>query len=163
MRTNLSRLALAFALVALSACKCMSGADCAAMCALTDKDKAAISAGSETWLKAVRAADWNAVAARYATDAMLMPPNQPVVPGRENIRQWFAAFPRIVSFDLKEAEVDGRCDIAFVRGSYTMTFVPPGAPQMTESGKYLEIHRREPDGSWVILRDMFSADSKMPR
>ena len=34
--------------------------------------------------------------------------------------------------------------------------------QMTESGKYLEIHRREPDGTWVILRDMFSADSKMP-
>ena len=72
MSTNVSRLAAVLTLVALSACKCMSGADCAAMCALTDKDKAAISSGSETWLKAVRAADWNAVAARYATDAALI-------------------------------------------------------------------------------------------
>ena len=52
-----------------------------------------------------------------------------------------------------------RDDLAYVLGTYTMTIVPPGAPgPIEDSGKYIEIRRRQPDGSWLISTDIFNSD-----
>jgi ketosteroid isomerase-like protein len=160
---DLSRYAAALALVALSACKsveCREPMACGA--SLSAADRAGISANSAAWLQAVRAADWNAVAATYAADAMLLPPNEPAISGREAIRQWFAAFPPLVSFDLEDLEVGGCCDVAYVRGTYDLALSLPGAGTVRERGKYIEIRRKQADGSWLKLRDMFSSDQPLP-
>ena len=163
MSTTLPRLAAVLALVFLSACQCTMccGVE-ASEATLTPADRAAISANSAAWLKAVRAADWAAVAATYASDAMLLPPDQPAVSGREAIRQWFAAFPPLVSMDVEDTEVDGCCDVAWVRGTYRLAIAPPGAGTIHETGKYVEIRRRQADGSWLKLRDMYSSDEAAP-
>ena len=160
MNLRMPRLAALLALVTLPAC--MGGGQCAETCALSTKDRAAIQANAEAWLKAVRAADWAAVAATYTTDAILLPPNQPVVAGRDKIRAWFAGFPPIVSMDIEDTEVDGHCDLAYARGTYRLTIAPPGAPQVRETGKYIEIRRKQADGTWLKQRDMFSSDAAAP-
>lgn len=160
---NASRLATVLVLVASSACqgtRCERTASCPAN--LPKEDRAAIAANTAAWLKALRAADWSGVAARYTPDATLMPPNEPAVTGRESLRKWFAAFPPIVSMDLNVIETEGCCDIAYVRGSYELAIAPPGAGTLHETGKYLEIHRKQADGTWLMLRDMFSSDSPAP-
>ena len=126
--------------------------------ALSAADRTAIAANSADWLAAVRKADWSAVAAAYTQDAMLLPPEQPAVAGRDAIAKWFAAFPPIISMELDDQETDGRGDVAYVRGAYRLVVAPPGAGTVRETGKYIEIRRRQPDGSWLKLRDMFSPD-----
>lgn len=164
MNLAIARFAAALALVVISACKCTDCSESATCKAnLPDADRAAIAANSTTWLTAVRAANWSAVAATYTPDALLMPPNEPAVSGRDTIRQWFAAFPPIVSMDLEAKEVDGCCDIAYVRGTYHLAISPPGAGTIHETGKYLEIKRKQADGSWLMLRDMFSSDAPAPK
>lgn len=56
-------------------------------------------------------------------------------------------------------EVDGRGDLAYVRGRYSMVMALPSQPELSESGKYIEIWRKQPDGSWKLFRDIFNADA----
>lgn len=164
MNTHPLRFVAALFLVLLAACKCM---DCAApeTCSnsLSAADRTALATNSEAWLKAVRASDWDAVAASYAEDAMLLPPDQPVVIGRDGIRAWFAAFPPLVSMTTKDVEVEGCCDLAYVRGTYQLEVRTSETSTHHETGKFIEIRRKQADGTWLKLRDIFNADGAPAR
>jgi hypothetical protein len=44
-------------------------------------------------------------------------------------------------------------------GSYTMAITPPGAPgPVKDTGKFVTILRRQADGKWLGVVDMFSSD-----
>ncbi len=68
-------------------------------------------------------------------------------------------FPPLTDFKPSTVRVDGRDDLAYVLGTYTMTFVPPGASgPVKDSGKYVEVRRRQPDGRWLVAVDIFNSD-----
>ena len=127
---------------------------------LSDADKAANRAVSEAWVKAVRAADWRAVAALYAENATLMPPNEPAVAGRAAIEKYFSAFPKIVDVTVTPVDVDGQGDVAYVRGTYTLALQPEGVKEpLREVGKFVEVRRKQAGGAWLDVIDMFSGDA----
>jgi len=113
---------------------------------------------SQVSAKAMLAKDWATFAAQYVEDAVLYPPNEPAVKGRAAIRSWLEKFPPVTEFKLTNVKVEGRDDLAYVLGAYTMTLVPPGATPVKDSGKYVEIRRRQADGRWLLAVDMFSSD-----
>jgi uncharacterized protein (TIGR02246 family) len=125
---------------------------------LTDADTAAIRASNASYATAVKAKDWAALAALYAQDAVILPPNHRAVEGRASIQAYFSAFPPMSAFELQIVELDGRGDLAFVRGTYTLTVNPEGAPPVTDTGNWLEIRRKQSDGSWTIYRDTWNSD-----
>ncbi|MBE3072836.1 MAG: DUF1579 family protein, partial [Acidobacteria bacterium] len=51
---------------------------------------------------------------------------------------------------------------AYVRGNYTMTMAFPGAPAVTDKGKYVEIHKKQADGTWKVKYDSWSSDLPVP-
>lgn len=159
---TLLRSSAALTLVALAACKSMCNDGAACPPNLTAADRAAIAANTAEWLAGVRASDWKAVAATYTQDAMLLPPNMPAVVGRDAIQAFFTQFPPIVSMDVTDVEMDGCCTVAYTRGTYRLSIAPPGAGTLHETGKYIEIRRKESDGRWLKLRDMFSSDEPAP-
>jgi uncharacterized protein (TIGR02246 family) len=131
--------------------------------ALSDEDVAAIKASTKAFMQAVRSEDSAAGAALYTEDAVLMPPNQPMVQGRAAIQTWKEASPTYTEFNLTVEEIDGRGDLAFVRGTYSLAVVPEGAPEpIQDTGKYVEIRRKQPDGSWLIAVDIFNSDLPLP-
>ena len=88
-----------------------------------------------------------------------MPPHHPAVHGRAAFERWIASFPRVLRMTLTVDEVDGRADLAYVRGTYAMTLHPDGAPSPVDDvGKYLEVRKRQPDGSWLLAADIFNSD-----
>jgi uncharacterized protein (TIGR02246 family) len=113
---------------------------------------------SSAWEHNVNAKDWNAVAGAYTADAILMPPNGPVIQGRDNIKNFFVSFPPIRDMKLTLIEIDGCGDLAYVRGAYSMSVTIPNSAPIHEQGKYIEIRRKQSDGRWLIARDMFSSD-----
>lgn len=155
---RLSLLSAVLLLAIAGACKSTACCDGAGATALSAADRHAIESSSQVWLAAVRAADWPAVAATYTDDAVLMPPGAPIVSGRAAIQQFFATFPPIVSIDVADVDVDARGDLAYVRGTYRLAIAPPGAGTVRETGKFLEIRRRQADGRWLKSHDTFSAD-----
>jgi uncharacterized protein (TIGR02246 family) len=114
---------------------------------------------TQTAMKAALAKDFATWAALFLEDAVVNPPNEPAVKGREAIRAWLEKFPPMTEFKLNNVYVEGREDLAYVLGTYTMTIIPPGAPgPVKDSGKFVTVVRRQPDGRWLAAVDMFSSD-----
>jgi ketosteroid isomerase-like protein len=73
------------------------------------------------------------------------------------------AFPPISTLTIETQEIDGVGDLAYVRGTYVMTFTLPEAPGPTEDrGKYLLIKRKQTDRSWLITNKIFNSDLPLP-
>jgi ketosteroid isomerase-like protein len=150
--------AVGFPCLALIACQTGTGA-------LSEQDKAAIRTvvGDAEKQATVQNADWAAyVKLYYAEDAMVLMPNTPPVQGRAAIQATMASFPPISAFKAEIVDMDGRGDLAYVRGNYSMTMNPPGAPAMTDKGKYVEVWKKQPDGTWKVSCDSWSSDLPMP-
>ena len=126
---------------------------------LSATDIAAIETTQLQFAAAFLRRDFDALAALYTDDAVVMPPNEPAVHGRTAVKAWMAAFPVVTDFTLSTSRIEGRADLAYVRGTYTMTLRPEGGqtPVMVR-GKYLEIRRRQSNGEWLLEADMFSSD-----
>ena len=143
---------LVFLSPVLSACQPRSAA-------LTDADRSGIQAVTDNFAKAALAADWAAAASAYTEDGIVLPPNGPAVQGRAAIQTFLAAFPKLTSFKLSLVEIDGHGDLAYTRGTYELTLLPPGAKgPVRDTGKFLEIRRKQPDGSWPVVRDIWNSD-----
>lgn len=155
---------LALLTLALSACQPQPTATPqAAPSAFPEADGAANRALTDRWQQAARASDWPAVAATYAEAGMLLPPNGPAVQGRAAIEAWMKAFPAMSDITLTPVEIDGRADIAYTRGTYSLTFASPAKGQpASDNGKYVEIRRKQADGSWLIAVDIFNSDVPLP-
>lgn len=107
------------------------------------------------WMELFNGKDAEALAAMYAEDAVMLPPNEPAIFGRDAIRAGFRE--TFASRDLKaeiealEVVVDG--DLAYVAGRYRMW---TGDGILVDRGKYLEIWRAV-DGQWMIHRDIHNS------
>ncbi len=130
---------------------------------LSDADRTALRAENDSFVQRVRRADWPALAKLYTETAVLMPPGQHAVSGQANILAWMKAYPPVSLFDLRVVSVDGEGDLAYLTGKYLVTIARPGSKTMADTGKYLEVHRRQPDGSWLMVADMFNSDLAPPK
>ncbi|MEP6687954.1 MAG: SgcJ/EcaC family oxidoreductase [Gemmatimonadales bacterium] len=165
-------LAATLALVCTSGCRPAPGESraegaSAAAAPLSAADIAAIRAVDTAFAAAANAGDAAALSALYLPDAHLMPPNTATIEGRDGIGKFWEGF--VGAFAAKTAlssdEIEGYGDLAYARGRFTMDLTPKGkggAP-MHEVGKYLEILRRQPDGSWRYAVDMYSSDLPAPK
>ena len=124
---------------------------------LSAEDVAGVEARSEVVLIAYAAQDWEALKARYTEDVVVLPPNGPEVVGRDNIQQYFASgLPG--TFEFETVEIDGFADLAYIRGTFvSTTSAGEEGESVIATGKFLEIRRKQADGSWLISRDMFNS------
>lgn len=129
--------------------------------ALSEADLAAIRAAADEFEEAGANNDWAAVAALYTEDAVLMPPNAPSVTGRAAVQEVFGQFPTLTSFELTIDDIQGSGDVAVVRGSYTLAMDIEGQ-SVEDSGKYLEVRRKQADGSWPLVIDTWNSDIPVP-
>jgi len=126
--------------------------------ALSTGDAASITQATDRFAAAVRTRDPKALAAFYTEDGVLYPPGETAVKGRAAIEACLAAFPAMKDFTLRIVKVEGQGDLAYVQGTYAITVLPRGASEaVQETGYYLEIRRRQPDGRWLIAVHMLAS------
>ena len=143
-------------LVLFAGAACQSGA--ASVPGLSDADRDALRQNEDAFAKAANSQNFAAAASMYAIEASIMPPNGGAVNGRDAIQKWMASFPPMSDFKLDIVEMDGRGDLAYIRGNYSLKMTPPGAASTADRGKFIEIWRKQPDGSWKIKCDIFNSD-----
>jgi len=130
---------------------------------LSVADVAAIKASRVLFAEAVLAGDGAAVAALFTEDAAVMRPNESVVEGRAVIQASLEPFPSITQFEATIVQMEGRGDLAFVRAAYSMTHIVEGAPEpIHDTGKIVDIWRKQPDGKWLIAVHIFNSDLPLP-
>lgn len=119
----------------------------------------AIEANLKSFVDAFNKGDAAGVAAIYATNAKLLPPNGAMVEGRQNIQTFWAggidAGLKIVS--LTAVDVTPAGNLAIETGKYVSTVPAASGGTTTDEGKYVVVWRREGRG-WKIIRDIFNSD-----
>ena len=118
----------------------------------------------EGWTQAFKGQDPVAFGSFYSEDSQLLPPNAPLVNGREAIQGFWKAVKGMGMQDitLTPVKVDVSGYIAYEVGTYSLNIEPPGAPQTVDVGKYMKALERLQGGEWKIAADMFSSDSHPP-
>jgi len=135
---------------------------CQGPAGLSEADRTAIRQAVDDYVKLRSARDFKGVAALYAEDAILLPPNQAAVQGRAAIQATQEASPPFSNYQVPVLEIEGTGDLAYCRGSYSLAVTPAGAAPIEDRGKYLAIFRKQADGSWKVLRDIFNSDVPLP-
>jgi uncharacterized protein (TIGR02246 family) len=114
----------------------------------------------DRWLQLVKAKDAAAIAALYAEDGAVMPPNAPAGKGRGAIEQAWASMMKTPGFDLtfapEQIVVSSSGDMALDRGTYRLKVAPRGTAQ-TDTGKYVVVWRKV-RSEWKAAADIFNSD-----
>lgn len=129
-------------------------------------DEAAVREADIAWSKSAGARQMAETISYYVDDASLLPPNAPIATGKPAITKvWeglFALPGFAVAWQPVAVEVARSGDLAYSRGTYELTANDPNGKPETERGKYLEVWKKQADGSWKVVADMFSSDQPLP-
>jgi uncharacterized protein (TIGR02246 family) len=116
----------------------------------------------DDWSKAAATRDAERVASFYAEDAIAYPPNEPAAVGRAAAKKVWAGYladPNYtISWKTTHAEVRG--DLGYTTGTYEDALKGPDGKTVNGRGKYLCVWKKQRDGSWKAIHDMWNTDSK---
>ena len=110
----------------------------------------------EAYNEAFNRGDDAGCAAFFTEDVMLLPPDQPMIRGRKAFEETYQS--RIEdnsggthTNELVDFGVDG--DLAYQIGTYAIADSDP-----PEKGKFVNILKRQSDGSWKVSVSIFNSD-----
>ncbi|MFH4968343.1 DUF4440 domain-containing protein [Gaetbulibacter sp. M240] len=108
--------------------------------------------------KALIAHDAAAAAMVYDENASLLPPNENIVTGRENIQTYWqgAIDAGIIDARVKTIDAKSDGDLGYEIGTFELRFLGPDNDTIVDTGKYTEILQRNKEGKWVSLYGMWS-------
>jgi uncharacterized protein (TIGR02246 family) len=124
-------------------------------------DEATIRNLDAQWSKAAGAHDLDGIVSYYSDDAVLLPPNAPVAASKQSIRASWAplAEPGVsISWQVSKVEVARSGDLAYSTGTYALAIKDPQGKPVTDTGKFMEVWKRQPDGGWKAVADTYNSD-----
>ncbi len=129
----------------------------------TRADEAALRKLDDEWSKAAGSSrDVEKTVSYYSDDAVVMLPNIPTLSGKKPVRALWKSMLESPSFSggwqATKVEVARSGDLAYVSGNYEFKETDAGGKPITDKGKYLEIWKKQTDGSWKCVADMFNSD-----
>ncbi len=118
----------------------------------------AVHQANQRFVEAFSRGDAAAIAALFTEDAVVLPPDNPMVSGSKAIQGFLTglltAGARRLSLDT--LDVHETADGAIERGAFSLTMQPEGRPASELEGKYVVIWKRQPDGSCKLAVDIFN-------
>ncbi len=94
----------------------------------------------------------------YSPEAVFMPPNAPLLRGKDAIRTYFTKrFAQGVTLRFEPQDVRGHGPMAYQSGTYILTIERSGAAPVRDRGKYLFVSRLL-NGKWLFEHAIWSSD-----
>ena len=114
------------------------------------------------WLNAAQAKDVDTVLSFFADDASRFPPNAPIVTGKEAIRarvsEEYSGQDFAISWQTTKVEVSRSGDLAYSHGTSEVTVNDPEGNPVTDKEKWVVVWKKQPDGSWKAVLDIWNSD-----
>ena len=93
---------------------------------------------------------------------MVLAPNEQMASGKEAIRKVISDLFAMPGFSVKwqptKVEAARSGDLGYAWGTYELTANDPKGNPMTDRGKYVEVWKKQADGSWKAIVDTFNSD-----
>jgi ketosteroid isomerase-like protein len=151
------------ALLLCLALSCVALPGCRAASRLAPADEAAIRALYQDFSRACvgEKADVSPCVSRYYTeDARIVLPGRPAFQGHDAIAQ---VWKSLADYRERRVEVDaleGQGGLAYARGTTTFVKDVPGGGSVERTWRWLDIWKRQPDGSWKLGCDFGSQEAQ---
>jgi len=128
-----------------------------------EADAAAIREADLAWSQANEVEGLDGAMPFYLDDAIMLPPNRPMAIGKNAIREASEAMGLgsasvSVKWQPTKIEVARSGDIGYAIGNVEGTSINSVGNHVPVKGKYIEIWKKQADGSWMVAADMFSSD-----
>ena len=127
---------------------------------------AALRAADSALQVAVEARDAGQTADLYMADATLLPIAEPLITGRDAIRQEWAKTFGIPGFQNRarttRLEVSAAGDLGFTQGTYESAMTGTDGRPTVERGKWVTVWRRDAEGRWRVATDISNTDAPPP-
>ena len=99
----------------------------------------------------------------YANDAVVMNPNAAALKGKDQIRasmkQEFEDQTSVGQYQITAVDVADSGELGYTAGTYMFTSTDPATRKLvTDRGKWLTVRKKQPDGTWKIVRDVYNSD-----
>ena len=112
------------------------------------------------WSRAAQDRDVERVLSFWADDAIVFPPGSPAVAGKAAIREFVSKSFQTPGFNISwkttTVAVSSGGDLAYATGTNRVTFNAPDGKQVTVEGKAVTVWRREKDGAWKCVIDIWN-------
>ena len=135
---------------------------CQTQATSTSADETALRKLDEEWSRSAGSKDVDKTISYYSDDAVVMPPNIPTLTGKESIQTLWKSMLSSPDFSggwkATKVEVARSGDLAYVSGNYEFNEKDNSGKPITDKGKYLEVWKKQADGSWKCVADMFNSD-----
>ena len=158
MKTKLLFLSGCIALLSFAFVGTTSSADTKIEQALRDLDA--------QWSAAAGAKDVDKTVSYYAADAIVMPPNASSATTKEAIRsawkEMLTSPGAAISWKATKVEVANSGDLACVSGTYEQMMTDASGKPAKDRGKYVEIFKKQTDGTWKVIVDIWNSDLPAP-
>jgi len=126
----------------------------------------AVRAADIAWEKAFSSKDIDTAVASFEADGSVLAPNVPAATGPAGVRALFQGYYSMPALTVhwKPSRVDASAsgDLGYSSGAYEMSFNDATGSPVIDRGKYVTVWRRQADGSWKIVVDIFNSDLTMP-
>jgi ketosteroid isomerase-like protein len=125
-------------------------------------DEAAVEKADADWSAAAQAHNVDSWVAFYGDDAVVLPPNEAMATNKDAIQKSISELLQLpavsVSWTTAKAEASRSGDLAYTYGTYQLSWNDEKGEPANDHGKYTEVWRKQPDGSWKCILDMWSSD-----
>lgn len=127
---------------------------------------AAVRAADSAWAQAFARKDLPTYLSFVDSTASILPPNAAIVTGLAGIRalvESYLGLPGLSgTWQPTRAEAARSGELAYSTGTYELSYNDPSGKRVTERGKYIEVWRKQADGSWRMVLESFNADTPAP-
>ena len=116
------------------------------------------------WAEVFQSGDAAATAALHTDDAHAFPPNAPAVRGRQDLESlWRELIDSGVKVkNLVPIEVGTGNDLGFLLATFSLEVPNEDGSVRTETGKVVDVLKRQGDGSWKFHTTAWSTDAPPP-
>jgi uncharacterized protein (TIGR02246 family) len=112
------------------------------------------------WSGAAQGRDVDRVVSFWADDAIVFPPGSPPLKGKPAIREFVAKSYQTPGFSISwkttNVAVSRSGDLAYARGTNRVSFTGLDGRQVTVEGKAVTVWRREKEGIWKCVIDIWN-------
>ncbi len=120
----------------------------------------------DQWSKAAGAKDLDKTVSYYADDAIVLPTNAPAATTKDAIRGVWKDMITNPGFaggwKATRVEVAQSGELAYLSGTYELTLNDASGKPVKDRGKYVEVWKKQADGTWKATVDIWNSDLPAP-